>query len=100
MTELFSDFESFEGKKDYYNCVAEGRLIVPNSVTNYKSKVYVLVNECSAFAAVSIAALVMKEGMRGGNRMRDPYRVSSYGGREICRDSFAAFVNQDKNAID
>ena len=62
MTELFPDFEPVEGKEGYYNRSAEGRLIVPDSVTNYKGRVYVLVNERSASAAASIAALVMKEG--------------------------------------
>ena len=62
MTELFSDFEPIEGKEGYYNRSAEGRLIVPDSVTNYKGKVYVLVNERSASAATSFPALAMKEG--------------------------------------
>lgn len=62
MTELFPDFEPVEGKEGYYNRSAEGRLIVPDSATNYKGRVYVLVNERSASAAASIAALVMKEG--------------------------------------
>ena len=62
MTTLFSDFEPIEGKEGYYNRSAEGRLIVPDSVTNYKGRVYVLVNERSASAATSFPALVMKEG--------------------------------------
>ena len=71
MTELFPDFEPVEGKEGYYNRSAEGRLIVPDSATNYKGRVYVLVNERSASAAASIAALVMKEG-RGTIIGREP----------------------------
>lgn len=62
MTELFSGFEPIEGREGYYNRSAEGRVIVPDSVTNYKGKVYVLVNERSASAATELPALVIKEG--------------------------------------
>ena len=62
LSDQFAAFEPVEGKEGLYDRSAEGRLIVPDPVTNYKGKVYVLVNEKSGSAATLFPALVIKEG--------------------------------------
>lgn len=62
VTDLFADYEAVSGRDGYYLRSAYNREIVPDSTTNYKGNVYMLVNERSASAATLLPALLIKEG--------------------------------------
>jgi hypothetical protein len=75
--ELFPDYVAEEGKAGYFN-YSDGqsiRVVVPDTIVNYRNKIYVLANENSISAATVFPALVVRShrGIVVGRETRTAY---------------------------
>ncbi len=75
--ELFPDYVVKEGKAGYFN-YSDGqsiRVVVPDTIVNYRNKIYVLANENSISAATVFPALVVRShrGIVVGRETRTAY---------------------------
>lgn len=72
---LFANYQPIEGKEGYYMMPEKGNLVEPDSLINYKGKVYVLTNEQSVSAATLFPALVVRNhrGVTVGRETRTAY---------------------------
>lgn len=74
-SEIFPDYVEEEGKKGFYKRSDGGNTYMPDSLINYKGRVYVLTNENSVSAASLFPALVVRNrrGVTVGRETRNAY---------------------------
>ena len=71
----FSDYLPHEGKNGYYQRNEDEYLINPDSLTNYKGRIYMLTNEHSTSAATALPGLLVRNhrGVTVGRETRTAY---------------------------
>lgn len=71
----FEDYQPQEGRSGYYQFNESETIIVPDSVTNYKGRIYMLTNEHSGSAATLLPGLLVRNhrGVTVGRETRSAY---------------------------
>lgn len=85
--ELFPDFKPEGGRDGFYQYPESEKKVEPDSVVNYKGRVYVLTNESSASAATLFPALLVRNhrGVVVGRETRTAYHfMNALKFAEIC----------------
>ena len=72
---LFADYKPEAGKEGFYSRSENGSVVRADSVTNYKGKIYMLINENSVSAATLLPALLVRNhrGVVVGRETRTAY---------------------------
>lgn len=86
-SEIFSNFKAETGRDGFYLYPEGGKKIIPDSVVNYKGRVYVLTNENSVSAATVFPALLVRNhrGVVVGRETRTAYHfMNALKFAEIC----------------
>lgn len=86
-SDLFPDFKAEAGRDGFYQYPEGGKKVEPDSVVNYKGRVYVLTNENSASAATLFPALLVRNhrGVVVGRETRTAYHfMNALKFAEIC----------------
>lgn len=86
-SEIFPDFKPEAGREGFYQYPEGEKTVQPDSVVNYKGKVYVLTNESSASAAALFPALLVRNhrGVVVGRETRTAYHfMNALKFAEIC----------------